>query len=83
MLARQFRNSAFISASSTRYLKMNTHIAEHTLMKYKYPQTSLSIRKSFISYIDKLVVLSQLPAMALIFEANKCIVGEPNSNSNT
>lgn len=35
------------------------------------------------NYIDRLVVLSQLPAMALILEANKCIVGEPNSNSRT
>ena len=35
------------------------------------------------NYIERLVVLSQLPAMALIFEANKCIVGEPNSNSRT
>ena len=35
------------------------------------------------AYIAKLVVLSQLPAIALILEANRCIVGDPNSNSNT
>ena len=41
------------------------------------------MEKQLTTYIDKLVVLSQLPAMTLILEANRCIVGEPNSNSKT